>query len=103
MSIFNFYLLVFKRLLGPYLWTCTALIIETIANVELQALLAPAESIASKAGVDGEIVVEKTRTCNWQTGYNAMTIRYEGLFSLELQILVGFQGVHFKLQCQLLV
>ena len=82
------------------MWTCTALIIETIANVELQALLAPAESIASKAGVDGEIVVEKTRTCNWQTGYNAMTIRYEGLFSLELQILVGFQGVYFKLQCQ---
>nr|POE79108.1 chaperonin 60 subunit alpha 2, chloroplastic [Quercus suber] len=63
-----------------------------------QALLAPAESIASKAGVDGEIVVEKTRTCNWQTGYNAITIRYEGLFSLELQILVGFQGVHFKLR-----
>ena len=58
------------------MWTCTALIIETIANVQLQALLAPAESIASKAGVDGEIVVEKTRTCNWQTGYNAMTIRY---------------------------
>ena len=103
MSIFIFHLLVFKRLLGPYLWTCTALIIETIANVELQALLAPAESIASKAGVDGEIVVEKTRTCNWKTGYNAMTIRYEGLFSLELQILFGFQGVHFKLQCQLLV
>ncbi|KAK9989320.1 hypothetical protein SO802_029559 [Lithocarpus litseifolius] len=35
--------------------------------------------------LDGEIVVEKTRTCDWQTGYNAMTIRYEGLFSLELQ------------------
>ncbi|KAK9989302.1 hypothetical protein SO802_029541 [Lithocarpus litseifolius] len=57
------------------------------------AVLAPAESIASKAGVDGEIVVEKTRTCDWQTGYNAMTIRYEGLFSLELQILVGFQAL----------
>ncbi|KAK7854617.1 chaperonin 60 subunit alpha 2 [Quercus suber] len=44
-----------------------------------QVLLAPAKSIASNAGVDGEIVVEKTRTCNWQTGYNAMTGRYEDL------------------------
>ncbi|XP_075658832.1 chaperonin 60 subunit alpha 2, chloroplastic-like [Castanea sativa] len=59
----------------------TALIIETIANVELQVLLAPAKSIASNAGVDGEIVVEKTRTCNWQTGYNGMTGRYEDLLS----------------------
>ena len=57
------------------------MIIETVANVELQALLAPAKSIASNAGVDGEIVVEKTRTCNWQTGYNAMTRRYEDLLS----------------------
>ena len=63
------------------MWTFTTLIIETIANVELQVLLAPAKSIASNAGVDGEIVVEKTRTCNWQTGYNAMTGRYEDLLS----------------------
>ena len=63
------------------MWTFTTLIIETIANVELQVLLAPAKSIASNAGVDGEIVVEKTRTCNWQTGYNAMTVRYEDLVS----------------------
>ena len=63
------------------MWTFTTLIIETIANVELQVLLAPAKSIASNAGVDGEIVVEKTRTCNWQTGYNAMTGRYEDLVS----------------------
>ncbi|XP_030923492.1 chaperonin 60 subunit alpha 2, chloroplastic-like [Quercus lobata] len=44
-------------------------------------LLAPAKSIASNAGVDGEILVEKTRTCNWQTGYDAMTGRYEDLLS----------------------
>ena len=67
------------------MWTFTALIIETIANVELQVLLAPAKSIASNAGVDGEIVVEKTRTCNWQTGYNAMTGRYEDLLSAGVE------------------
>ncbi|KAK9989309.1 hypothetical protein SO802_029548 [Lithocarpus litseifolius] len=43
------------------------------ADIVAKALLAPAKSIASNAGVDGEIVVEKTRTCNWQTGYNVMT------------------------------
>ena len=63
------------------MWTFTALIIETIANVELQVLLVPAKSIASNAGVDGEILVEKTRTCNWQTGYGAMTGIYEDLLS----------------------
>ena len=63
------------------MWTFTTLIIETIANVELQVLLAPAKSIASNVGVDGEILVEKTRTCNWQTGYDAMTGRYEDLLS----------------------
>ena len=47
----------------------------------MQVLLAPAKSIASNAGVDGEIVGEKTRTCNWQIGYNAMTGRYEDLLS----------------------
>ncbi|XP_030943822.1 chaperonin 60 subunit alpha 2, chloroplastic-like isoform X2 [Quercus lobata] len=51
------------------------------ADIVAKALLAPAKSIASNAGVDGEIVVEKTRTCNWQTGYNAMTGRYEDLLS----------------------
>jgi chaperonin GroEL (HSP60 family) len=47
----------------------------------LQALLAPAKSIATNAGVDGDIVVEKTRTCDWRTGFNAMTCRYEDLLS----------------------
>ncbi len=63
------------------MWTFTSLNVETTADVELQALLAPAKSIASNAGVDGEVVVEKTRTCDWQTGYNAMTGRYEDLLS----------------------
>lgn len=51
------------------------------ADIVGKALLAPAKSIASNAGVDGEVVVEKTRTCDWQTGYNAMTGRYEDLLS----------------------
>ncbi|KAL4614563.1 hypothetical protein ACB092_07G062600 [Castanea dentata] len=51
------------------------------ADIVAKALLAPAKSIASNAGIDGEIVVEKTRTCDWQTGYNAMTGRYEDLLS----------------------
>ena len=35
--------------------------------------------IASNAGVDGTVVVEKIRSCEWQIGYNAMTGRYEDL------------------------
>lgn len=38
-------------------------------------------SIATNAGVDGTIVVEKTRTCDWRIGYNAMTGRYEDLLN----------------------
>lgn len=38
-------------------------------------------SIATNAGVDGAIVVEKTRSCDWRTGYNAMTGRYEDLLN----------------------
>ena len=47
----------------------------------LQALLAPSKVIATNAGVDGEVVVEKTKTCDWQTGYNAMSGRYEDLIN----------------------
>lgn len=46
---------------------------------DLQALLAPARLIASNAGDDGVVVVEKTRTSNWRHGYNAMTDKYEDL------------------------
>lgn len=48
-------------------------------TVGYQALLAPAKAIATNAGVDGEIVVEKTRSSDWRIGYNAMTGRYEDL------------------------
>lgn len=46
-----------------------------------QALLAPAKLIAANAGVDGDIVVEEVRGCDWQMGYNAMTGRYEDLLA----------------------
>ncbi|XP_059437102.1 chaperonin 60 subunit alpha 2, chloroplastic isoform X3 [Corylus avellana] len=51
------------------------------ADIVAKALLAPAKSIATNAGVDGDVVVEKTRTCEWRIGYNAMTCRYEDLLS----------------------
>ena len=47
--------------------------------VGFQALAAPAKSIAINAGVDGAVVIEKIRACDWRTGYNAMTGRYEDL------------------------
>ncbi|PON92127.1 Chaperonin Cpn [Trema orientale] len=49
------------------------------ADIVEKALLAPAKSIASNAGVDGEVVVEKIRTSDWRIGFNAMTTRYEDL------------------------
>lgn len=49
------------------------------ADIIAKALLAPAKSIATNAGVDGEIVVEKIRTSDWRIGYNAMTGMYEDL------------------------
>ncbi|XVF00499.1 hypothetical protein REPUB_Repub04eG0006200 [Reevesia pubescens] len=52
------------------------------AEIVAKALLAPAKVIASNAGVDGEVVVEKTRTCNWQIGYNAVSGRYEDLINV---------------------
>ncbi|KAF5201673.1 60 kDa chaperonin [Thalictrum thalictroides] len=50
------------------------------ADIISKALLIPAFSIASNAGVDGSVVVEKLQVCEWQTGYNAMTDKYENLF-----------------------
>ncbi|GMH06957.1 hypothetical protein Nepgr_008797 [Nepenthes gracilis] len=49
------------------------------AEIVRKALLAPAKLIAANAGVDGEFVVEKIRASDWQTGYNAMTDRFEDL------------------------
>ncbi|XP_059658071.1 chaperonin 60 subunit alpha 2, chloroplastic-like [Cornus florida] len=49
------------------------------ADIVGMALLAPAKLIASNAGVDGAVVVEKIQACDWHIGYNAMTGRYEDL------------------------
>uniref|UniRef100_A0A2P2QNW1 Uncharacterized protein n=1 Tax=Rhizophora mucronata TaxID=61149 RepID=A0A2P2QNW1_RHIMU len=50
-----------------------------LRNDALQALLAPARTIATNAGVDGAVVVEKLQSCDWRTGYNAMTGEFEDL------------------------
>lgn len=70
----------------------------------MQSLLEPAKSIATNAGVDGDIVVHKTKTFDWRTGYNAMTGEYEDLLNAgvadpcrvsrcALQIAVSIAGV----------
>ncbi|XP_057756975.1 chaperonin 60 subunit alpha 2, chloroplastic isoform X2 [Arachis stenosperma] len=51
------------------------------ADIVAKAMLEPAKSIAANAGVDGDIVVQKTRTLDWRTGYNAMTGTYEDLLN----------------------
>lgn len=49
------------------------------ADIVRKALLVPAASIASNAGVDGSVVVEKLLASEWRIGYNAMTGEYEDL------------------------
>ncbi|XP_019188982.1 PREDICTED: ruBisCO large subunit-binding protein subunit alpha [Ipomoea nil] len=49
------------------------------ADIVQKALLAPASLIAQNAGVEGEVVVEKLKDSEWETGYNAMTDTYENL------------------------
>ncbi|OMO75004.1 Chaperonin Cpn60 [Corchorus capsularis] len=49
------------------------------ADIVAKALLAPSKVIATNAGVDGEVVVEKIRTSDWRIGYNALSGRYEDL------------------------
>lgn len=51
------------------------------ADIVAKALVEPAKSIAANAGVDGDVVVEKTRTFDWRIGYNAMTGTYEDLLN----------------------
>ncbi|XP_010540667.1 PREDICTED: chaperonin 60 subunit alpha 2, chloroplastic isoform X2 [Tarenaya hassleriana] len=48
-------------------------------DVVAKALTAPAMAIAANAGVDGSVVVEKTRALEWRNGYNAMSGRFENL------------------------
>ena len=45
----------------------------------MQALVAPASLIAQNAGMEGEVVVEKVKSSEWEIGYNAMTDKYENL------------------------
>ncbi|KAL8214319.1 hypothetical protein R6Q57_003768 [Mikania cordata] len=49
------------------------------ADIIQKALVAPASLIAQNAGVEGEVVVEKVKECEWDMGYNAMTDKYENL------------------------
>ncbi|KAH9292182.1 hypothetical protein KI387_042629, partial [Taxus chinensis] len=49
------------------------------ADIIQKALLAPAALIANNAGVEGDVVVEKLLTSDWEIGYNAMTDTYENL------------------------
>lgn len=49
------------------------------ADIVQKALLAPASLIASNAGVEGAVIVEKILSSEWETGYNAMTDKYENL------------------------
>ncbi|KAI5387154.1 chaperonin 60 subunit alpha 2, chloroplastic isoform X2 [Lathyrus oleraceus] len=51
------------------------------ADIVAMALVEPAKSIADNAGVDGDVVVEKTRMFDWRIGYNAMTDTYEDLLN----------------------
>lgn len=45
----------------------------------MQALVAPALLIAQNAGMEGEVVVEKVKSSEWEFGYNAMTDKFENL------------------------
>ncbi|XP_028759302.1 chaperonin 60 subunit alpha 2, chloroplastic [Neltuma alba] len=74
------------------------------ADIVAKSLVEPAKSIATNAGADGDIVVQKTRTCDWRTGYNAMTGEYGDLLNAgiadpcrvtrcALQIAVSVAGV----------
>ncbi|CAO2812989.1 unnamed protein product [Amaranthus hypochondriacus] len=49
------------------------------ADIVQKALVAPASLIAYNAGVEGEVVVEKVMSSDWEIGYNAMTDTYENL------------------------
>ncbi|XP_057420557.1 chaperonin 60 subunit alpha 2, chloroplastic isoform X2 [Lotus japonicus] len=51
------------------------------ADIVAKALLEPAKSIATNAGVDGDVVVQKIRIFDWRIGYNAMTGTYEDLLN----------------------
>ena len=43
------------------------------AEIVQKALLGPCRIIATNAGVEGDVVVEKVMKSDWEFGYNAMT------------------------------
>ena len=49
------------------------------AEIVQKAITAPARLIASNAGVEGEVVVQRVLKSEWAFGYNAMTDTYENL------------------------
>ncbi|GJX72749.1 chaperonin 60 subunit alpha 2, chloroplastic, partial [Tanacetum coccineum] len=49
---------------------------ESGGSIIASALQAPAKLIAANAGVDGEVVIEKIKSLDWEYGYNAMTDTY---------------------------
>jgi len=49
------------------------------AEIVQKAITAPARLIASNAGVEGEVVVQRVAKSEWAFGYNAMTDTYENL------------------------
>ncbi|XVE59059.1 hypothetical protein DITRI_Ditri05aG0014700 [Diplodiscus trichospermus] len=49
------------------------------ADIVQKALVAPAALIAQNAGMEGEVVVEKVKSREWEIGYNALTDNYENL------------------------
>lgn len=49
------------------------------ADIVQKALVSPAALIAQNAGIEGEVVVEKIKSREWEFGYNAMTDKYENL------------------------
>eukprot|EP00270_Netrium_digitus_P007267 TRINITY_DN211_c0_g1_i1.p1 TRINITY_DN211_c0_g1~~TRINITY_DN211_c0_g1_i1.p1 ORF type:complete len:625 (-),score=232.29 TRINITY_DN211_c0_g1_i1:385-2193(-) len=51
------------------------------ASIVEKALLAPAALIASNAGVEGAVIVEKILESPWEIGYNAMTDTFEDLLA----------------------
>ncbi len=49
------------------------------AEIVQKAITAPARLIASNAGVEGEVVVQRVAKMDWAGGYNAMTDTFEDL------------------------
>eukprot|EP00238_Polyblepharides_amylifera_P007503 CAMPEP_0196591686 /NCGR_PEP_ID=MMETSP1081-20130531/70550_1 /TAXON_ID=36882 /ORGANISM="Pyramimonas amylifera, Strain CCMP720" /LENGTH=531 /DNA_ID=CAMNT_0041915125 /DNA_START=333 /DNA_END=1928 /DNA_ORIENTATION=- len=51
------------------------------ASIVQKALVSPCRLIASNAGVEGDVVVQKVLNMDWRMGYNAMTDSFEDLLT----------------------